>query len=413
MQQVRRERRDCRPAAALLALGLALSGVARAHEVAGDGLPAQPGGQVEAAIALSAVHARQAWPTPRWSGVLGSGVQADDRRGGQVEHAALGAAVRVDPAPAWSLGARLAYGWHGEGRPHVEAATAELRHRLDADQLGLTVGRLALPMGEALTGAGHLDRYAQTPLIRRAISDGDWIDDGALLRWRVGDGQADGVQGVEVGVWRARVLPGAADAGMAPSVHLQAGRDDWQVDGFAMRLTPRGRGTYAAGTGAGHTHDQPDCQRSLVGVACFGGRSWVLGASVRWAPHDLPVALTLAGLTLDERGTLDSLGGSADYRGRTTGGWLDAVWSLAPHWQLGARAERLVARHRLTGPGASAVARDAGLTPNEPQRRLAGSLAWQPVDAVRLIAEAGVEQGSGPTLRWVGLRLVAQSTWLQ
>lgn len=395
-----------------LALGWGLAAVAQAHEVVGDGLPAQPGWQAEGAIALSAVHARQAWPTPRWAGVLGSGVQADDRRGGQVEHAVLGAAARVDPAPSWSLGGRLAYGWHGAGRPHVETAAAELRHRPDADVFGLSVGRMTLLMGAAMTEAGHLDRYAQTPLIRRAMTDGDWIDDGALLRWQVGDGQGDGVQGVEVGVWRARVLPGAPDGGAAPSLHLQGGWDDWQVDGFAMRLTPRGRGTYAVGTVAGHTHDQPDCHRSLVGIACFDGRSWVLGASVRWSPHDLPVALTLAGLTLDERGTLDSLSGSADYRGHTRGGWLDAVWTLAPAWQIGARAERLVAQHRLSGPGARGVASDAGLTPNEPQRRLAASVAWQPVEAARLIAEAGVEQGTGPTLRWVGLRLVMRSIWL-
>ena len=51
-------------------------------------------------------------------------------------------------------------------------------------------------------------RLEQTPLIRRAVSDGDWIDDGVHLRWRRGDGQDDGLQTVGVGLWRAKAFPG-------------------------------------------------------------------------------------------------------------------------------------------------------------------------------------------------------------
>ena len=396
--------------AALIAAGVLSGGLVRAHEAEEDALPGTAGWRLNAAAALSAIEAKQSWPTPRWSGVLGSGQNADDRRGLRVEHAVVGGAFRVDPGHGVQLGARLAIGWHGQGAAHVEAATAEARYRLGDDQIGVSAGRMAVPMGAVLTVAGHLDRYAQMPLIRRAVSDGDWIDDGLHLRWRRGDGQDDGLQTVGVGLWRAKAFPGSADAAVAPSLHLRAGQGEWTADGFAMRLAPRSRGAYAASSTAGHTHAQPDCARSLVGVTCFDGRSVVVGASLRWTPHDLPLVLTLAGLSQHERGTLDSLSGSADYRGRTTGGWLDAAWSLDARWQLGLRAERLVARHRLEGPGATGVAQDAGLATNQPMHRLAGSLALQPFEGWRVIAEAGAERGAERTSRWVGLRLITQAS---
>ncbi|MDZ7855634.1 hypothetical protein [Sphaerotilus sp.] len=395
----------------LIAAGVLGSGVVRAHEAEEDTMPGTAGWRLNAAAALSAIEAKSSWPMPRWSGVLGSGQTVDDRRGLHVEHAMAGGAFRADTASGVQLGARLAVGWHGQGAAHVEAATGEARYLVGDDQIGLSAGRMAMPMGAALTEAGHLDRHAQTPLIRRAVSDSDWIDDGIHLRWRRGDGQDDGLQTVGVGLWRAKAFPGSADAAVAPSLHLRAGQGEWTADGFATRLAPRSRGAYAASSTAGHTHAQPDCARSLVGVTCFDGRSVVLGASLRWTPHDLPLTLTLAGLSQQERGTLDSMSGSAAYRGRTTGGWLDAVWSLDARWQLGLRAERLVARHRLEGPGATGVALDAGLATNQPMHRLAGSVALQPSEGWRVIAEAGAERGAERTLRWVGLRLITQASF--
>jgi hypothetical protein len=163
-----------------------------------------------------------------------------------------------------------------------------------------------------------------------------------------------------------------------------------------------------ASLSAGHTHSQPDCRTSLVGVVCFDGRTRLLGASLSWDPHEsLPVTLTLAGLLQRDSGTLRSLqGGTADYHGTTGGGWLDLIWQLDARWSLGARAERVSARHDVTGPGASLIVTDAGLNPNQPLQRLTGGVTWQPAAGWQLSAEAGSERGTLPSNRWMALRAI-------
>lgn len=396
-----------RPTWLVLAV-LMLAGVSRvhAHYAEDDSLPGTAGWRIGAAAAVSGIRASGPWPTPRWTGVLGSGQTPSDLRGVQLEHGVLDAAARVDLPGDIQAAGLLAVGWHGSEAAHVESALLAVRRRFGDDRLELAAGRMSMPMGAALTQAGHLDRYAQTPLIKRAVMDGDWVDDGASLNWLRNDGQSDGVQLAQIGLWRAGTLPGSAKGSAAPGLHVRAGWGEWQADGFAVWMAPLGRGAYANGTTAGHTHSQPDCSSSLSGITCFGGRTTVAGASLRWRPHDTPIQLEWAGLLQRDRGTLESVSGQADYSGRTNGGWMDAVWLIDERWQLGLRAERLVALHNLVGPGATGVARDAGLADNQPASRLAASLTWDPRPGWRVAGEAGTERGGVASLRWVGVRLI-------
>lgn len=388
---------------------------AQAHErEAGEVLEA-PGWSVRAAAALSAIAAREAWPVARRSGVLGSGMTLDEQRGLRLEHAAVGAALRLDPTDTTWLQARVDIGRHGDGTTHVETARLDWQRELASGaRIGLRAGRMTVPLGSVIDAAGHLDRFAQMPLVRQAVSDGSWIDDGLVLHWQ---GDAHGLEAetvlerIEVGGWRAQALPGSAESGIAPGLQLRLRRGDWRLEAGALHLQPRNRGAYAASTRSGHTHAAPDCSRSLSGVTCFDGRSTVVSASLRWQPEASRLGLTLATLAQRERGQLASASGTADYRGRVTGGWIEADWRVRPDWTLALRAERLAAEHRLVGPGATGVAADAALTPNRPSWRLAVSAGWAPAPGWQLLAETGTERAE-PAARgrpvWAGLRLIWQ-----
>ena len=96
----------------------------------------------------------------------------------------------------------------------------------------------------------------------------------------------------------------------------------------------------------------------------------------------------------------------------TRGGWVDLQWQVNEPWLAGLRLERATASHHLSGPGASRVATDAGLTPNTPVRRAAASLSWSPGRDWTLGAEAGTESSSQADVRWIGLRAMWASRHL-
>lgn len=159
-------------------------------------------------------------------------------------------------------------------------------------------------------------------------------------------------------------------------------------------------------TDTGHTHNAPECASSLVGVVCFDGSVRLAGLAARWAPDDGQISASAAALMRDERGALYSANGDTRYRGLTYEGWIDIVWHFAPRWDLASRIERRVARHNLTGPGASIVAADAGLIGNRPATRIAAALGFEPAPGWRLNAEIGVDRASGSDNRYVVLRTV-------
>ena len=138
---------------------------------------------------------------------------------------------------------------------------------------------------------------------------------------------------------------------------------------------------------SGHTHASPTCTASLKDVVCFGGHSTVAGASAVWDARrsalQWPLTLTASGWLRQESGTLESTNGLAQYSARLRGTWLQALWTVAPGWDIGLRTERAWTSQRLQGAGASLVAADAGL------------LAQRAATAPRRRARRGARRGSG------------------
>jgi hypothetical protein len=381
-----------------ISLAALVGPLASAHDLGADPLPGVPGWRIGAAVVAATTDASATWPAPRWPGFPGSGQTPGERNGLALEHAT------VDAAVSWGdrLGAHLAVGQHGTDSPHTEAARLESRWRLGLDTWALQLGRDRVPLGTVMNGAGHFDRLAQPPLIKRFVLDGDWLADGLNLRWQRGATQ--GLQTADLGLWRVRSYPGGQAGRLAPALHLEGAWGEIGADVFAASLAPRSRGIATASVAGSHTHDQPDCSASLVGVACFDGRTRLLGASASWDPHTLPWRVTIAALAQLDRGELYASGGRADYRGLTQGGWLDVVWQAAPRWSAIARLERSVAQHTLSGPGAGSVSDAAGLSGNQPARRASGAIEYAPANRWRLGLEVGTESGSLPANRWIGLR---------
>jgi hypothetical protein len=316
----------------------------------------------------------------------------------------------LDVTPIEPLTLQLAWGWHDQDPAHVEAAWVHTRwQNHDATWL-LGAGRKTLPMGPVLTQGGHLDRFAAMPLVKRVVLADDWIDDGAALTWQnqsahVEDEQLR-IESLTLGLWRAKDFPGGAGANVAPSVHVAMSLWSLRLDAFGISVRPTARGSYSQNERAAHTHETPDCSRSLVGIVCFDGRSDVGGVSVIW-PSPLPhVQLQAAGLLRRDRGQLYSLNGKANYRGTTGGGWVDAVWAFYPGWSAGLRWDTVRGVQTLDGDGALLVATDAGLLNNQAHQRWSASLVYQATAALKFSAEAGQELHGNEQQPFALLRLL-------
>lgn len=382
--------------------------VALAHE-ADELIPAEDGVALGLAIAGGWTRSDEAVPARRLTGVTGLGDTPTDLRGWRMEHATAGLGLR------WSsrLTAVLAMGWHGGDPAHVEAAwvQAEFEDPLSplAGERGLFIGagRNRLPLGPVITSAGHLDRFGQMPLAKRSSFNGDWIDDGLNLRWQPHlEGGWARLETVEIGAWRARRFPGAVDAPVAPVVHLRARFGDLALDGFASRLRPDGRGAHVQREGSGHLHTAPRCDQSLRDITCFSGRVDLVGASLQWSSPWPGLAVQGALLHRRERGDLSSANGSTRYRGQSTGGWIDLLWAISPRWETGLRQEWLGGRASLAGIGATRVAGDANLLPDDRSRRTTVMAAFHPHRDWRISAEVGRESVAGIGSTVVGLRLI-------
>lgn len=390
--------------AAIVACLLAgCAGHAMAHESASRAIPEDTGVRMGAALALSQASADEAWPAMRLPGILGSGETPVDRRGSALEHATLDAGLRLN---AW-LGATVAWGWHDADPPHMEAAWLQGDHEWGDDSLQFGLGRNRLPMGAQIEGGGHFDRFAAMPLAKRAVLNGDWIDDGASLRWqRDHNARWSWLEAIDAGMWRARSFPGGPGAGAAPTIHAQLRFGPVQLDGFASTVRPTRRGAHLQNALATHTHSLPDCKGSLTGIFCFDGRSDVLGASAAWALPWRGLQLQTSGLLRRDRGLLYSANGEAQYRGTTAGSWSDLIWPINLQFTLALRTETLRGVQTLEGPSAAVMAIDAGLMGSTRLSRQAISLAYTPINTLRLSLEGGADKQGSTRNGFMAIRLV-------
>lgn len=379
---------------------------ARAHGEADDPLPAEPGLRWDAAAVLRTLRAHRTLPSTRLEGHLLQGDAGMDPDGTQLEHGAIGLAAR------WSdtWGARLVIGRHGDEAASTEEAWVQARHDApNGDVWRLSAGRQRPAMGAVLAGAGHFDRFGLMPLAQRAAVDQHWVEDGPQLSWR-----SEGVAtwAVDLGLWRGRHFPGSAAGATAPSLHLGWGQGPWQADALWTGLRPQGRGATVSTT-AGHSHGAPVCDAGFTEVICFGGDSDLLAGSLRWsgqtADAPMPLTLTAAGWLRQDRGTLESANGLADYTGRTRGGWLEAVWHVRPQWELGWRGERLVASHTLRGAGATLLAQEARFDRYQPLTRHALMLGSSLTPWARWTLELGREWAGSASCGYAALRLRLQT----
>jgi len=405
---IRSRRSDPRIWVAFVATVLGSS--AFAHDPDTDPLPVSPGWRLGAAAALVAAFSQERWPTAGWPGVFATGIAPRDQTGGvRLEHATIEGAARLN---GW-LGAHLAIGWHDREEAHVEAATLILRQTRSTDAFQLQAGRSEVRLGSVIDRAGHYDRFSQPPLAKRAIVDDRWIDDGVALSWR--RDHADGIRGIEAGVWRGQSFPGATAGEPVPSLRLHLGWGPFDAHLTAARFSPEGRGTVAAGTveSEGHAHGALDCRDTLQQRVCFDGTVDLLGASLAWTPAASAWSVSAAVMSRHERGLLYSTSGAATSSTRIDGGWIDVAWRAAARWTLAARAERLVPENSLEGIGTSLLAREAGMVPTGPVERATLALLHDLTPSIRLAVEIGEERFEGGQARFASLRAIwRQPGWL-
>ncbi|MDT9001059.1 hypothetical protein RQP53_17405 [Paucibacter sp. APW11] len=387
--------RNSRLPSLLLAALLSLSSGAQAHDDEHAVVPDTAGGRLRAQVVLAQLNASELLPSQGLPGLLMRGDPGVDQRGGQLEHGVLAAGWRFNPA--WS--AELAVGAHGRDPSHLEAASLRWQQQRGALAWSLALGRQSPAQGPVIGPAGHLDRFGLMPLAKAAQTDGDWIADGlqaslqlplAGLDWRA-----------DLGLWSGRGVPGrmfpaGQDSPVAPSLHLGLSGDgawgDWALDAFAADIQVRSRGSRFISSSGAHSHQAPACDTALNQVVCFDGDARLRGLSAQWRSAPLPLSVSAALLWRNESGDLQSRNGQGSYRGRNRGGWLQALWQLAPAWEAGLRHERLSARQALIGPGANLLALDAGLDRYAPLQRSSLMLAWRCADQATLYLEAGQER---------------------
>ena len=378
---------------------------AAAHTESNEAIPEDVGAvRLGIAAAISALSASNSLPSQGLPGYLLVGDPGIDRRGTQLEHAVMQAGYRLTP----SLGVQVALGAHNKDPIHVEAAWLQGRGKLGAFDWEVGAGRQRPSLGPVITRAGHLERFGLMPLAKLALTNGDWIENGARLTLRRSLGGIDWT--LDTGLWVARSFPGARPGAAAPAVHLGASWDgaggEWSIDAFYASLRPSERGSRVLSTTGAHTHAAPVCDAALNQVVCFDGRSRLAGVSARWEGESWPLTVSGAVMWRDETGELQSRNGLGRYEGRNRGAWLQAVWGFAPRWELGVRLEHLMATQSLIGAGANLLATEAGLSSYAPARRSAAMLSHALTPSTTMHIEGGHEQAGGLAARFVALRLV-------
>lgn len=350
------------------------------------------------------------WPSARVGAVLQDGAVQRDRRGEPVlEGAALDARLRL--SRRWRV--ELEASRHGDDPSHIERAVLAGRHDAAAQSWQLVAGRLHVPMGDVIDRAGHFDAFSRLPLAKEATVGHGWLEQGIGLDWQSTHLPVH----AGAGLWRGERFPGSPGDRPAPSLRVGVGSAPGEAQGsatlFVAQARPDGRGSPQVRNGSfGHTHVVPDCAISQQNLVCLDGRSRLFGASAQWRAQGSAWHWSGAAIARRERGQLYSPDATADYRGLTHGGWLQASWRPDGTREFAVRVERLVIAHAIEGVGARRLAEQAGLAGAEPVSRIA--LAWHRavLPALRIGLEAGRQVGAGaPPVNWASVRMRLATDW--
>lgn len=376
---------------------------AAAHTEANQAVPETIGAvRFGVAAAVSALSGSASLPSQGLPGYLLVGDPGIERRGTQLEHGVMQVGYRLSS----TLSAQLALGAHNKDPIHVEAAWLQGQGKLGAIDWTIGGGRQRPSLGPVMTRAGHLDRFGLMPLAKQALTQGDWIDNGAQLTLRRSLAGIDWT--LDAGIWAGRAFPGARPGAATPALHLGASWDgaggEWSIDAFYAPLRPSDRGSRVLSTTGAHTHAAPVCDATLNQVVCFDGRSRLAGLSLKWEADSWPLTVSGAVMWRDERGELQSRNGLGRYEGRNRGAWIQAVWGLAPRWEVGGRLEQVMATQSLIGAGANLLATEAGLGSYAPAKRSAAMLSYALSPSTTVFIEAGHEQAGGRAARFVAIR---------
>ncbi len=362
--------------AALLA-GLAVPLAAWGHKGVDHDAEEEPSLSLSLGVGLRHLSADTAFPYPRLPGVLEAGSPRADERGSDLDYAELGLSARFSP----QLNGALRYTRHGGADPHTELEALWLEARGG----GLTArgGRQELPLGFENLEHAHARTFGIAPLTLRATVDEAWIADGLRVDWALPGGFAAGA-----GAWQNRSYPGTESGGVNLTTLRLAWRGGpWHLEAGYAETDAEGRALLTTGEG-GHTHSVPSCDSVTADRVCFHGDVALWSVAARWRPRQSRWWLGGEYWYKRERGRLDSIYGTPDYRGEIEGGWVDAGFRLAPTVTVAARAERLQMNNHLNGANAGLVAAQAGIVEADGKPMAMGLVAaWSPSPALRLLGE--------------------------
>jgi len=232
----------------------------------------------------------------------------------------------------------------GQVEKGIEEAWVETRTL----PLGLSAraGRFASQIGYLNAQHPHADDFVERPLLYRAFLGGHWYDDGLRLNATLPTGLY-WMLGAEV--FRGRQLVPEADPAVsgigAFTLVTKLGGDltrstSWQL-GLSYLKSRRTAAVHEEGEEEAEAdgHDHAHGHEHAHGAA-FGGRHlWLLDATWKWAPggnnraRQLRITFEAARVT----GVNQHAGSSQRHEAQSLG----AVWRFNPHWEAGARVDRL------------------------------------------------------------------------
>jgi hypothetical protein len=292
----------------------------------------------------------------------------------------------VDPYFA----AALTAAYTGEGELEVEEAFA----RTTALPAGLT-----LKGGRFFSGIGYLNEvhahawdFADQPLAYQALFGGQLKQDGVQLKW-LAPTDLFLEFGAEAG--NGEHFPGTRSDGNGfgtYALYAHAGGDVGESIGWRAGLS------WIDADPTGRTYDDVDAEQESV-VNAFSGqsRTWIVDATLKWAPggdaRRRSLELQAEYLRREEDGRLAfDVEGSAlegPFRSRQDAWYAQAVYRFAPRWRTGLRYDSLDAGGSRIG-----LVRDGTLEPGDfpllapaTPSRITVMADWSPSEFSRLRAQ--------------------------